>query len=277
MSNKTRTTILLLILLLSLALLSACGAKSTPTQAPTPTPAPTDTPTPAPTATPTPAPTDTPTPAPEPTATSAAMKEAGIEIIQKDEGFIFRDVKYGYSFLLPGENWVPFLPGQDDIDAFMDAAQTVMTDVDVGAIKQMMQVAGTQFRLYAFYTGQDSRNENFSSNINAITTEMGEQYDMSMIVEGNKQQLLQTFPGSEIIDADVTTNSHGVQLGIITIKNPIQTVGGEKIPLAQTFIFFQTPDNALTSITFTTPIDDLEATKTMISQIADSIELMSAK
>ena len=277
MSNKTRTTILLLILLLSLALLSACGAKSTPTQAPTPTPAPTDTPTPAPTATPTPAPTDTPTPAPEPTATSAAMKEAGIEIIQKDEGFIFRDVKYGYSFLLPGENWVPFLPGQDDIDAFMDAAQTVMTDVDVGAIKQMMQVAGTQFRLYAFYTGQDSRNENFSSNINAITTEMGEQYDMSMIVEGNKQQLLQTFPGSEIIDADVTTNSHGVQLGIITIKNPIQTVGGEKIPLAQTFIFFQTPDNALTSITFTTPIDDLEATKAMISQIADSIELMSTK
>jgi len=205
------------------------------------------------------------------------MKDAGIEIIQEDDGFIFRDVKYGYQFLLPGEDWVPFLPGQDDINAFMDAAQTVMPDVDVNSIKQMMKVAGAQFRLYAFYTGPNSRDENFSSNINAITTEVGQQYDMSMIVDGNKQQLLQTFPGSEIIDADVTTNSHGVQIGTITIKNPIQTADGKEVLLVQTFIFFQTPENALTSITFTAPIDDFEATKGMIAQIADSIELTEDK
>jgi hypothetical protein len=43
------------------------------------------------------------------------------------------------------------------------------------------------------------------------------------------------------------------------------------MPLAQTFIFSQTPENVLVSMTFSTPIAAQDAMKPLIEQIADSI------
>ena len=273
MSNTTRIPtllFLLLILLLSPALLSACGAKPTPepTPAPTSTPAPTDTPTPAPTNTPTPVPTPTPE-----TSTTPA-EQASVVIETTDAGFLFHDNAYGYRFLLPGEDWIPFLPGEDDLNSFMDTAQASMPKVDVEAIKQLMAQAGAEFRLYAFYTAKEGRSDDFVTNINVITTPLGKGYDMTVVAKINKEQLLQTFPGSEALSETQITNSHGVRVGILTIKNPIVGAEGGEMPLAQTFIFSQTPENVLISMTFSTLFETRDAMKPVIEQIADSIEFI---
>ena len=262
--------------------LAACGPKPTPAPTPTPeptaTPVPTNTPTPAPTDTPTPKPTATPSPTPEPTATPAATstqtpeQDAGIEIEKNAEGFLFRDVKYGYQLTLPGEDWIPFLPGEDDMSKFADAARASMPKVDVDAVKQLMEVVGAQFRFYAFYTGEESRSEDFATNLNVIITPLGKEYDMTTVAKTNKEQLLQTFPGSEVLDESQITNANGVRVGMVTIKNPILAADGGEMPLAQTFIFSQTPENVLISMTFSAPIEDREVVKPIIDQIANSLQ-----
>jgi len=280
----------ILILAVLMALLVACGAKPTPeptaTPAPTatpeptatpvptatPTPEPTDAPTPVPTDTPTPAPTDTPTPESEPSPTPAAQAPAIIQTT--DAGFIFQDNEYGYRFILPGEEWIPFLPGEDDMNQFIDAAQTSMPKVDVGAIKQLMETVGAQFRLYAFYTGKDGRSDDFVTNINVIITPLGKGYDMTVVAKINKEQLLQTFPGSEVISEEQITNKNGVRVGMVTIKNPIIADDGGEMPLAQTFIFSQTPDNVLVSMTFSTILETREILKPIVDEIANSIEFI---
>jgi hypothetical protein len=268
----------LLILVILAALLAACGvpnlSEPTPTPAPpTPTPAPTNTPPPEPTDTPTPTPeiTSEPTAEPEAESTNTPEQDAGIAIEKGEDGFVFQDLKYGYQVLLPGEDWRPFLPGKDDMNTFIDAAQTSMPEVDTGAIKQLMEMAGAQFRLYAFYTGKDGRSEDFVTNLNVITTPLGKGYDMTVVAKINKEQLLQTFPGSEVLSEAQITNSNGVRVGLVTIKNPVIAADGGEMPLAQTFIFSQTPENVLVSMTFSTPIAAQDAMKPLIEQIADSI------
>ncbi len=250
----------ILILAVLMALLVACGAKPTPE----PTAAP------APTATPTPEPTDTPTPEPEPSPTPAAQAPAIIQTT--DAGFIFQDNEYGYRFILPGEEWIPFLPGEDDMDKFASAAQESMPKVDVGAIKQLMETIGAQFRLYALYTGKDGRSDDFVTNINVIITPLGKGYDMTVVAKTNKEQLLHTFPGTEVISEAQITNKNGVRVGLLTIKNPIVAAGGGEIPLAQTFIFSQTPDHVLVSMTFSTILETREALQPIVDEIANSIE-----
>ncbi len=277
----------LFFLLLLIALLAACGGKTTPsptpepqptatpvptntpTPAPTATPVPTNTPTPAPTATPTPAPTNTPTPAPEPSPTPAA--DAMLRIRENEEGYIFEDNEYGYQVTLPGKDWLPFLPGEDDLDIFLDAARQSMPKVNVSAIQQLMKQVGAQFRLYAFYAGEKSRSVGFVTNLNIITTALGKGYDMTVVAKINKEQLLQTFPGSEVISEEQITNAHDVRVGLLTIKNPIVAADGGETPLAQTFIFAQTPDNVLISITFSTIFEDMDAVKPLVDDIANSI------
>lgn len=273
--------IFLLVVALSMVILTACGSKATPSPTPTPpptatlpptatpTPIPTDTPTPAPTDTPTPVPTDSPTPKPELSPTVAA--DAMLRIKQVDDGYVFEDNEYGYQVTLPGKDWLPFLPGEDDLNMFLDAAQQSMPKVNVSAIQKLMNQVGAQFRLYAFYAGQESRIEGFVTNLNIITTKLGKGYDMTVVAQINKEQLLQTFPGSEVISEEQITNAHDVRVGMLTIKNPIVAADGNETPLAQTFIFAQTPDNVLISITFSTPFEDMDAVKSLITDIANSI------
>ncbi len=271
----------LFFLLLLIALLAACGGKTTPSPTPepqptatpvptnTPTPAPTATPTPAPTATPTPAPTDTPTPAPEPSPTPAA--DAMLRIRENEDGYIFEDNEYGYQVTLPGKDWLPFLPGEDDLNKFLDAAQQSMPKADVSTIQQLVKQVGAQFRLYAFYTGEEGQSDDFTTNLNIITTALGKGYDMTVVAKINKEQLLQTFPGSEVISEEQITNAHDVRVGLLTIKNPVIAADGGEMPLAQTFIFAQTPDNVLISITFSTIFEDMDAVKPLVDDIANSI------
>ncbi len=271
----------LFFLLLLIALLAACGGKTTPSPTPepqptatpvptnTPTPAPMATPTPAPTDTPTPAPTDTPTPAPEPSPTPAA--DAMLRIRENEDGYIFEDNEYGYQVTLPGKDWLPFLPGEDDLNKFLDAAQQSMPKVDVSAIQQLVKQVGAQFRLYAFYTGEEGQSDDFTTNLNIITTALGKGYDMTVVAKINKEQLLQTFPGSEVISEEQITNAHDVRVGLLNIKNPVIAADGGEMPLAQTFIFAQTPDNVLISITFSTIFEDMDAVKPLVDDIANSI------
>ncbi len=272
----------LLILFMLVLWVSACGAKTTPSPTPAPTATPTATSaptfTPTPTSTSTPAPSPTPTPEPKPTApltTDASQQTFGVKLEHGEDGIVFYDYENGYHFMLPGEHWIPFLPSEDDMNMFIDAAQASVPNVDVGVIKQMMERIGAQFRLYAFYTGQDGRSEDFASNINVITTPLETGYDMTVVAKINKEQLLQTFSGSEVISESQITNSNGVRVGLVTIKNPIVAADGGTMPLAQTFIFSQTPDNVLISMTFSTPIEDMDAMKPLIEQMADSIAFIN--
>ncbi len=265
-----KSIIFLLIVVAAAGLLAACGSKA----APSPTPAPQPTATPAPTATPTPAPTVTPTPTPSPEPSPTPVSEARLTIRTTDAGFVFDDNEYGYRITLPGKDWLPFLPGEDDMNQFMDAARQSMPNVDVKAIQQLTAQVGAQFRLYAFYTGLNSRRADFVTNINIITTPLGRGYDMTVVAKINKEQLLQTFPGSEAISEKQITNAHDVRVGLIVIKNPVIGADGGEIPLAQTFIFSQTPDNVMISITFSALFEDMEAVEPVIDQIVNSIEFV---
>jgi len=238
-----------------------------PTFTPTPTPVPTDTPAP----TPTPEPAATEAAAPEAGATTSPASDAGIAIEKGKHGFTFKDLEYGYQLLLPGEDWIPFLPNQDDVEQTMAAAKDAMPSVDIDAITQMMEQAGAQFRLYAFYTAPESRDENFAANLNVITTELDKGYDMNVVAKINEEQLLQTFPGSEKIAEKQFTNSQGVRVGMLTIKNPLVAADGSDFPLAQTFIYSQTPDNVLISMTFSTTFEKYETMKPVVDEIANSI------
>ncbi len=273
--------LIILTAALLVVLIAACGGNSLPE--PPALPAATATPLPPPTFTPTPTPqpTDTPTPAPEPAATEAPAPEAGattlpaadagIEIQKGKHGFTFKDLQYGYQLLLPGEDWIPFLPNKDDINQSMEAAKTVMPNVDIDSITQMMDQVGAQFRLYAFYTADASRDDNFAANLNVITTELDKGYDMTVVSKINEQQLLETFPGSEKIAEKQFTNDQGVRVGMLTIKNPLVAADGSDFPLAQTFIYSQTPDNVLISMTFSTKFDTYEAMKPIVDEVANSI------
>ena len=187
---------------------------------------------------------------------------------------VFEDNEYGYQVTLPGEDWLPFLPGEDDLNMFLDAAQQSMPKVNVSAIQKLMNLVGAQFRLYAFYSGQESPSDGFVTNLNIITTALGKGYDMTVVAKINKEQLLQTFPGSEIISEEQITNAHDVRVGMLTIKNPIVAADGSETLLAQTFIFAQTPGNVLISGTFSAPFADIEAVKPLVDDIANSIAFM---
>jgi len=247
-------------------------ALPTPIPAPTATPIPTATPTPAPTATPTPLPTDTPTPKPEPSPTAAA--NAMLRIQQVGGNYIFEDNEYGYQVTLPGEDWLPFLPGEDDLNMFLDAAQQSIQNADMSIIPRLKERVGEQFRLYAFYLGQKMRSDDFTANLGIVTTEVGQAYDSAMVVKANKEQLLQTFPDSEVISEEQITNAHGVRMGLLILKNPVVDADGSETFLTQTFIFTQTPGNALISIGFGASFADMDAVKPLIDDIANSIAFM---
>ncbi len=241
-----------------------------PTATPTPEPTPTPTSTPEPTATPTPQPTDTP--APEPTSTASAQTEPQIEEVA--EGFRFTDEANGYTFLLPGKNWIPFIPGKDDLDAVFDAAEQALPNVDIGRLKQNINQMGTKFKIIAFYINQEARDENFSVNLNVNVLPLDQHYGMATILALNKEQLLQIFPDANIESDSLIANDQGVPVGLITIRNEI-ALGPDAFPLAQTFIFFQTPENALVTTTISLPWDKKEFLDPIIEQIIQSITLTS--
>ena len=194
-----------------------------------------------------------------------------LRIRENEDGYIFEDNEYGYQVTLPGKDWLPFLPGEDDLNKFLDAAQQSMPKADVSTIQQLVKQVGAQFRLYAFYTGEEGQSDDFTTNLNIITTALGKGYDMTVVAKINKEQLLQTFPGSEVISEEQITNAHDVRVGLLTIKNPVIAADGGEMPLAQTFIFAQTPDNVLISITFSTIFEDMDAVKPLVDDIANSI------
>ncbi len=276
-----------LTLILIAIFLTACGGSEAPL--PTATSAPTSTPTIAPTIppTPTPEPTATPTPLPEPTATPTPLPKptveadaatpaaaAGMRIDTVDAGFLFTDAAYGYELLLPGEDWIPFIPGQDDLNTVFNAAEEALPNVDVQGIKQSISQAGVEFRIFAFYTGEEARDENFAVNLNVNVVPLDQPYDMGLIVSTNKAQLPQIFPDATIESDSLIANDQGVQIGMITIRNEI-ALGPDAFPLAQTFIFFQTPENALVTITISLPWDKKELLDPIIEQIINSITLTS--
>ncbi len=255
--NKHRLWPVLLLLALSLA---ACGVP--PVSTPAPTPLPTDTPTPLPT--PTPMPTAaSPTPTP--------MVQEGMRIEKTDQGFLFRDQAYGYAFLLPGESWIPFFPGQDDLDTVFAAAKKALPGVDVDATRRLLDQTGVEFRIFAFYTEEETRSDDFAVNLNVNAVPLDQPYGMNLIIALNKEQLVKVFPNASLEADSVKTNEQGVRLGMITIRNEIAMAADEPFPLAQTFLFFQTPDNALITVTISAPWEAREALDPVIAQIGDSI------
>jgi len=262
----------LTFLLLSL-FLAACGVPAelatTPTVAPAPSPTPTSTPlpTPTPTLTPTPRPSPTPTPT---QAKPTPIAQKGIRVEKVDDGFLVHDETYGYTFLLPDDDWIPFVPGQDDVDTIFAAAKNALPNVDASEVKRMMEQTGAEFRIFAFYTGRETRDENFAVNLNINTVPLNRAISIEMIHALNKKEITQYFPNATIQSEVITTNDQGVELSSLTIRNEI-ALGPEKFPLAQTFITFQMPNYTLVTITISSPWDDREALEPIIEQIMESI------
>ncbi len=261
--------IALLLLLLGM-LVAGCARPPEPTPVPTPTPS--VTPTLPPTSTPT-SPPPTPTPAATPIATRPAQAPANPHIEKQAKGYVFTDDFNGYRLLLPGGEWIPFAPNQEDIDTVFAAAESVMPEVDVQSITQLMKQADGQFRLFAFYTGQELRHPDFAVNLNITSVPLDNSYEMEWVLRVNKDQLPLLFPRSELRDEAIRTNKFGVPVGILVISNDIGS-SEEPFSLIQYFIFFQTSRPALVTVTFSAPLEYETFMAPLVEDLVEHIELL---
>ncbi len=265
MSGKQ--TSLLLCLLFSVLWI---GCARQPELAPKRSPIPlvTSAPSPSPTLFP-----PTPTSAGTATFTPPAKNAPSPHIEKQAEGYVFTDESHGYRMLLPGWEWIPFVPAQEDINTVFAAAEMVMPEVDVRSMAQLMTQANGRFRLFAFYTGQEVRHPDFAVNLNVTSVPLDGSYDLVLVMRANKAQLPKLFPRSELLDEVLKTNKFGAPLGILVIRNDI---GSRQAPfsLIQYFIFFQTSRHALMTITFSAPLEYETLIAPMVEDLVAHIELL---
>ncbi len=239
---------------------------NTPTLVPTHTPSPTLTP--SPTSRPTDTPTATLTPTSTPTSTPA---ETGFEVEQTTAGFVCKDSEHGYSVTLPGKNWLLFQPGKDDLDRFFAAAAQVIRIVDPKPVKAWIVQHKDRLRLVAYYTASDVKDDKLHTNMGINTVPIDEKYDMSTVIGDDEKQLTQMFRNSTIVSAEQRVNKHKVNLGLFTIKVPLEVEKGEHLIMAETLIFIKAPDNALVVITFAYPFDRSQELQPVLNRIMNSI------
>lgn len=224
----------------SIVLFTLACATLMPTNAPTPLPAATQEPSPAPNPTPT-----------ENPPTAAVEEESEITLEKGSDGTtLFTDHVGGYQIVFP-ENWIALNLSEGDMDLAFDAFKESNPEISPGMLDMSMQLLTENTRFMALDTNTGHYSGEHMTAAYSILDEQTGNFPLGFLVDATAQALPQQLPDVEIVSSGVTTNSNGVEFGVIEIKLFMKDAAGNAQTIYEKMLLFQNNDLTIMAILVT--------------------------
>jgi hypothetical protein len=217
-----------------------------------------------------------PTPEPPPTATIIATPKVSLSgsslILRDDKTTVFTDYRTGIELIIPA-GWLALrINEQEYYDAW--TLPELSDPAFQGALTGINNLNPNESRLFAFDVQDGHLQRGFVTNINLLWSESE---DISLDNDADLQDIADSTskatPGLKILSTDISANSSGIPIGVITSKVSRATLDGTKLVVFNKMLFVKARTGVLI-ITLTTTQELKDAVLPAFDVIFETITLV---
>jgi len=217
-----------------------------------------------------------PTPEPLPTATIIATPKVSMSgsslVLRDDKTTVFTDYRTGIELIIPA-GWLALrINEQEYYDAW--TLPELSDPAFQGALTGINNLNPNESRLFAFDVQDGHLQRGFVTNINLLWSESE---DISLDNDADLQDIADSTskatPGLKILSTDISANSSGIPIGVITSKVSRTTLGNVKMVVFYKQLFIKARTGVLI-VTLTTTQELKDAVLPAFDVIFETITLV---